>query len=297
MKDIKLPYKLLVYDVETALLLAWLFALGEQRVNHSQLLESSDMFQILTISYKWYGEKEVHVLEGETALEDFDKIARTADVIIGKNNFRFDDKRINTDRMLKGLPPFPNWAARSDDLESQLRKYFAFPSYSLDAISKHLGFGGKEKMEFNDWVSIAKYQLLEKFKLTLASRRVNSKYLIDASYSFCMTMFHESSSIVTAKGKTALKKMGHYNGKDVLDTEAILKRILPYIQIKHNAGNEVKGVLACKLCGSHEVTPTQIITAGTTKYQEFHCKSHNGYGGRATFKWDKQRHKSFGRVQ
>ncbi len=289
-KNIKLPYKLLIYDIETGLLLAWMFALGEQVIRHNQLLECADMFSILTISYKWYGEKKVHILEGSNALELFDKVAREADVIIGKNNFRFDDKRLNTDRLLKGLPPFPEWAARSDDLEQQLRRYFAFPSYSLDAISTHLGLGGKEKMEFNDWVAIAKLKLIIKFTGNLSRR--SSHAHVEA---FTRTLFNEGHLKVVRQGRVALKKMGNYNGKDVLDTEAILQKVLPYIKLRKNAATDVVGV-GCVTCGSLALAPTKIVTAGKTKYQEFRCLDHEGYAGRCTFRWNKNRNKVYGKM-
>lgn len=290
-KFIKLPYKLLIYDIETGLLLAWMFALGEQVIRHNQLLECADMFSILTISYKWYGDSKITILEGSDALERFDKVAREADVIIGKNNFRFDDKRLNTDRLLKGLPPFPEWAARSDDLEQQLRRYFAFPSYSLDAISTHLGLGGKEKMEFNDWVDIAKLKLINNFIRVLPKKASHAH--IEA---FTRTLFKEGHLKVVRKGKLALKKMGHYNGKDVLDTEAILKKVLPYIKLRKNASASTKDGIGCVTCGSLALVPTKIVTVGKTKYQEFRCLDHDGYAGRCTFTWNKTRNKVYGKM-
>lgn len=286
-KAIALPYKLLIYDIETSLLLAWVFSLGENVVKHNQLVECFDMFGILTISYKWYGEKETHILSGKDALEEFDKVARTADVIIGKNNFRFDDKRLNTERLIKGLPPFPEWATRSDDLESQLRKYFAFPSYSLDALSKYFGFGGKAKMELDDWKDINKYKLLKDFE----AKKQNKVF----SNNFCLTLFKAPVSEIKNKGSKALAKMGKYNGKDVRDTEALLKKVLPYIKLKYNAAT-LKEDRCCTLCGSYEIIPTKIVVGGATRYQEFYCKEHEGYAGKSTFKWNKQRHKVFGKM-
>lgn len=288
-KKIDLPYSMLIYDIETSLLLAWTFALGDQVVRHNQLLEAYDMFGILTISYKWYGEKEVYVLEGENALEEFDKIARQADVIIGKNNFRFDDKRLNTERLIKGLPPFPEFLARSDDLESQIRKYFTFPSFSLDALSKYFGEGGKDKMDFSDWVDIAKLKLLETFSLKTNVSTANK-------WAFCKTLFKESDVDIKRKGQQALSKMKKYNMKDVRDTEALLTKVLPYIKLKKNAATQNDGK-GCSTCGYDRIVPTKVITAGMTKYQEFYCPKHEGYGGRATFKYDKHRHKIFGRIQ
>lgn len=294
-KHLELPYSILIYDVESSLLMCWLFALGEQRVGHSQLVECFDMFGIITISYKWYGKDEVIVLEGENAVEEFDKIARTADVIIGKNNFRFDDKRLNTERLIKGLEPFPEFMRRSDDIESQLRRNFAFPSFSLDALSKFFGEGGKEKMEFNDWVAINKLKLLEQFIENGSAIEITE----GAVESFCKTLFKSSYKTVLKEGTAARKKMGHYNGKDVLDTEALLVRILPYVKWKKNAGADKvtkEKTLFCMTCGSEDLIKTKIVTGGATKYQEFHCLNHDGYAGRATFGYTPTRSVKYGKM-
>lgn len=286
----KLPYKLLIYDIETSLLLAWLFGLGENVIRHNQLLEAFEMYDILTISCKWYGEKKIYLFEGPDAIEEFDKLARTADVIIGKNNSRFDDKRLNTDRLIKGKKPFTEFKYMSEDLESQIRKNFAFPSYSLDALSKFFGFGGKKKMEFDDWKIIAKYKLLLKFK-----DKLGQNYNVAVGNTFTSILFNTSLQQVIKEGKLKLKKMGSYNGKDVLDTERLLKKVLPYVNLKHNAAtrNEGKG---CTTCGSTNIAPTKILFQGKTKYQLFTCLSHNGYAGRATVTYDKHRNKRFGKI-
>lgn len=293
-KFLELPYSILIYDIESSLLMCWLFALGEQRVGHSQLVECFDMFGIITISYKWYGKDEVIVLEGENAVEEFDKIARTADVIIGKNNFRFDDKRLNTERLIKGLEPFPEFMRRSDDIESQLRRNFAFPSFSLDALSKFFGEGGKEKMEFNDWVAINKLKLLEQFE-----SRCGALIALIFSNAFTLTLFKQLANVVRKEGTAARKKMGHYNGKDVLDTEALLVRILPYVKWKKNAGADKvtkEKTLFCMTCGSEDLIKTKIVTGGATKYQEFHCLNHDGYAGRATFGYTPTRSVKYGKM-
>lgn len=286
-KFIKLPYKLMVYDIETSLLTADLFRPGEQVVRHTQLHANNKENGIICISAKWYGEKKIYVFEGENAIEEFDKLARQADVCLGKNSDRFDVKYINTARMMQGLAPFPEWMFKREDLEKQLRKYFAFPSQSLDYISGIMGFGGKEKMEFSDWVDIKNYNLLDHF----LQANMSCEWLNFTS----KVLFKETWKKVVSKGRQALKKMIHYNKKDVLDTEAVLNRVLPYIELKFNVAAE-QGEHACKTCGSDRLSPLEIITIGKTKYQTFHCRNHSGYAGRATFKWDKNRNKVYGKI-
>lgn len=284
MKSIKLPFKLLIYDIETSLMKADIFRLGEQVVRHNQLDPSHDSTQIICIAAKWYGQKQIFVFDGSDAVEQFDKLAREADVCMGKNSDRFDVKHINTQRMLQGLQPFPEWMDSSDDLEKQFRRFFTLPSMSLDYISKIFGDGGKEKMDFSDWQDISKYKTL--LRLDKAARTTNNSFVL----------FGKSARQVLKAGQKALKKMIHYNKKDVTDTESALRRVLPYIKLKHNAASRQEGK-GCTTCGSLKIVPIKVIIKGQTKYQQFHCEEHNGYAGRATYKYDRNRHKVFGKMQ
>lgn len=286
---IKLPYSLLEYDIETEPLQAHIWRPGEQVVRHSQLVKGHDNYNILTISYKWFGDDKIYTLDytDPNMLSKFDSVISKADVTIGKNSDSFDVKHINTQRMLNGLPPLPQWTDTADDLEKQLRKYFVFPSQSLDYISQLLGYGGKEKMEFQDWIDISNYK-----RVTDLGKVTKSKRTLDKT---CLLFFKDTYRNLVKRGKTALKKMIYYNQKDVQDTDAVLKRILPYIKLKHNAAS-VKDGVGCTTCGSTQIIPTKIITKGQTRYQQFECIEHNGYAGRASLRYDKNRNKKFGKM-
>jgi hypothetical protein len=284
---IKLPYKLLIYDIEMYLQLkADIWRPGDQYVSHDQLDDAHMSDSIICIAYKWYGEKTTHILTGDNMIQEFDAVVKQADVALGKNSDRFDVKHINTQRMLQKLPAFPEWTQTAEDLEKQLRKHFAFPSQSLDYVSKLLGFGGKVKMIREDWRKITR---LKQINVFIKSVLFNKRQL-----EFISThLLKRSVSTVLKEGTTALKKMIFYNKKDVKDTEAVLKRVLPYIQLRKNASASQEGK-GCITCGSTKLLPTKIITAGKTRYQQFDCLEHKGYGGRATIKYDKSRHKVYG---
>lgn len=282
MKKIKLPYKLLTYDIETKLKQFYGFALGEQVVRHTQMTRRS-IYQhnIICIAAKWYDADKVMLFKGDTAVEDFDKEARKAEVCLGKNNKRFDVKYINTERMMRGLKPYPEWMDTAEDLESQMRKYFNFPSQSLDYISTLFGDGGKVKMEFVDWVDIHNYELY--LELT-------KKWALHDDQ--CYALFRTTAQSIRGKGKRALKKMYFYNKKDALDTEAALVKVLPYIKLRYNASNDD----GCTTCGSKNLEPTKTTIQGRTKYQHFECLDHNGYAGKCTYIYTKQRNKKFGKM-
>lgn len=273
-KKIKLSYKMLIYDIETDLSLkARIWRCGEQTIRHTQLDAAHNTNGIICIAYKWFGDSKTHVLHGPGMIEKFDAVVRQADVTLGKNNDRFDIKHINTLRMLERLPPYPDWADTSEDLEKRLRKYFAFPSQSLDYISSLLGFGGKVKMEWNDWVAIADHNQLKKYE---ALGLFNTEQL----NAIAQIEFKKSATKVRKEGKTALNKMLFYNKKDVDDTEAVLERVLPYITLKGNMSKLSKDFLiCCKVCGSSNLQKNGTRVSMGIKYQRFHCNNHGAYAG------------------
>jgi hypothetical protein len=143
--------------------------------------------------------------------------------------------------MLHGLEGRPDLLEKTDDLEKQLRKYFYLPSFKLDFISDSLGFGGKDKMCFDDWINI-----------------VNKD---------------------KQKGLQAFKKMLKYCYKDVKDTIGIWKYCSKHFKSKFNHST-FKGDFRCIKCGSTNITRSGIRQSGVTKYQQYFCKDHGGYAGR-----------------
>lgn len=290
LKKPALNFTILEYDIETSPLKANVWRLGEQRVGHHQLDPKYSMYKILTIAYKWYHESDnkTVVLVGDNAVEAFDKVARKADVLLGKNSDRFDVKHINTQRMLQGLAPLPEWANCAEDLEKQLRKFFVFPSQSLEYVSKLLTGTGKDKMEFSDWTDIVDMNLIKELltKLSKPETRKIVPILIPG----------KTLESVLKLGEKSLAKMIKYNKRDVIQTERVLVRVLPHIKLRHNASTSQEGQ-GCILCGSLDLSPTKIVEAGKTRYQEFHCHGHEGYGGRATWFYKKGAHtKTFSKM-
>jgi len=160
---------ILFYDIETTPMRIWTFSLGKTILSHKQIVKG-DKLDIICICYKWAHQSKPHKLhwgyykqDSKKMIEDFDKIIKKADVAIAQNGDRFDVRHINTQRMLHDLPPMPDWRLRTDDLLKQMRKYFYFPSYSLDYVSKLLLGQGKVKMELEDWTDILEKKDKKKF--------------------------------------------------------------------------------------------------------------------------------------
>lgn len=246
-KGIKVKHKILFYDIETTPLLAYIWRPGKQFIGYKQLHKDMNMHNIICITYCWNDAKKAKALiwDHETKdcskiIAEFDALVKEADITIGKNSDRFDVKHINTQRMIHNLPPFPEWSDTKDDLEKQMRKYFALPSQSLDYISAQLGYGGKDKMEFQDWIDI-----MEDWK---------------------------------GRGRKALKKMVKYGLKDTEDTRSVWYRLEKYFKPRFNAATFVNDIV-CVHCGSKNITKGNLRIAGKSRYQIYYCRDHKGYAG------------------
>ena len=271
---------ILVYDIETCLHLGHYFSLGKQVLRHNQLLKGY-FFRphVMCITYKWLHEKKTHILtwgssekDEQHMLSEFDKLIKTADVVIGKNSNRFDNKHINTQRLLSNVPGMPEWIKHTDDLESQMRRYFYLPSYSLDYFSELLGFGGKDKMQFGDWQDMANYRM---WQLTKQSASL-------------LTMLTGSDvEEIKKKGIKATDKMFKYGKKDTKDTSDLIKYCATHFEWKYNAAAK-HGDRRCKnpICGSTRIKKNGTRVAGLTRYQHFACSACGSYAGKATIRKD-----------
>ncbi len=284
--------KILIYDLETTLLWSLIFALGKQVLRHNQLLKGYfSRTHVICITYQWSHEKTPHILTWGDSIEDekkmiieFDKLIKQADIVIGKNSNRFDNKHINTQRLWHDLPGCPDWIRYTDDLESQMRKYLYLPSYSLDYISEQLGLGGKKKMEFSDWVDIGYYRL---------STLLPSHRSVDVVFDI---LTGQSRQDIVKKGKKAEKKMFVYGKKDTKDTAALWNYCSKHFETKGNHSKPLDstgGILTCKQlgCQSTDLCKNGHKVVSGVKYQKFHCNTHNGYAGRSrklkSGKWSK----------
>ncbi len=240
--------RILIYDLETSPLQAYIWSPGKQYVGHKQLVQEHSRHGIICVGYCWNDGKPAQSIDWgyeeqstDRLVEEFDKILKTADHVIGKNNKRFDDKMLNAARMFADLEGMPDWTRYTDDLEQQMRRYFRLPSQSLDYISSQLGLGGKIKMEMQDWIDIV---------------------------------------TKNSNGEKSLKKMTKYCRKDVEDTRTLWNKLSKHFEPKFNmnAFNETKH--CCKQCGSDSIVANGTRVSGGTKYQTYLCNSCYKYAGR-----------------
>ena len=284
---VKNDINVMVYDIETEVNAADIFRPGQQYVGHKALQAGRDKCEIITIQYMWIHEKKVHNLSwigtdvsSKRIVEEFDKEAQKATIIIGKNSDRFDMKHMNTQRLLHGLKPFPDWhlPKRSEDLERQMRKHFMLPSYSLDYLSKMLFNSGKDSMEFADW------QKIRAFKEILAVEREGVKG--DHLNAVANVLYKNTADNLKKLGQKALDKMIKYGNKDITDTKKCWLKLLPYIKprinLAHIEGSKDGNYLRCTICAGTNIVKNGISRTYSIAKQKFLCKDCGVHAGKAT---------------
>lgn len=128
---------MLLFDIETAPNLAWVWDYYEQNV-----ISIEQERKLLCFSYKWWGNKNIHTLylrdhKEEELLKLLHALFNKADVIVGHNGDKFDIKMSYSFFAHIGLKP-PKPSKTIDTLKIARRK-FRFPSNKLEDLAKYLG--------------------------------------------------------------------------------------------------------------------------------------------------------------
>ena len=229
--------KILLLDIETAPLRAYVWGLWKQNVSPTKQL-LSDQF-MLTWSAKWHGEEKVHgdKLKPKEAIAQHDgrimeslhKLMEQADVVVGHNSDKFDLPIINTRFILNDLPPVAP-AKRIDTLKLA-KRHFRFTSNRLDYIAQKLCDDAKmDTGGFELWDG-------------------------------CMQ-----------GDKAALQKMLDYNMQDVIILEKVFDKLRPYattlpsMSVHSDSEDHV-----CPSCGGNHVQKRGFSYTNTSKFQRYQC--------------------------
>ena len=225
--------KILIYDIETSRCTAKVWWTGKTYINHKQLTSEP---KIISIAFKWLGDKDVTVLtwnenkNDKQLVEDFLKVYNTADMVIGQNNDRFDNRWINARAMKYRLEV--NTFVKSFDIMKQTKRLFRLPSYSMDYVTKFLGVTNKLGHE----------GILMWDKIEDGTKEEHDEYL---------------------------KKMCDYNIGDIIATEQMYVSLRKYMGNKVHFGVlQGKEKYTCPNCGSTDVElyKTTSTPAGTLQY-------------------------------
>lgn len=234
------PFKILVYDIETSRAPAMVFQTGKCFINHTQL---RDEFKIISISYKWLGQDEVYSLSwdskhsDEKLMRDFLPIYNQADMVIGYNNDKYDNKWINTRAAKYRLEV--NMLVKSFDLYKQMKKIMYLPSYSMKYVAQF--FGVTQKLSHEGIVMWDKIQFGTK-----------------------------------EEQKEFLAKMIDYNIGDIITTEEIYLELRKYMGHKVHIGIALgEDKYSCPNCGSkniEEFNGSFSVTPAGTIQRHMICK-------------------------
>lgn len=231
-KNIVSLNKILIYDIETTRVKAWVWWSGKQFVSGDSLIDEP---KIITIAYKWLGEDDITVLTWDEKLSDkqllekFLKVYNSADMVIGQNNDRFDNRWVNARAMKYGLDV--NTFVRSFDIMRETKRLFRLPSYSMKYITNYLGI--QTKLEHEG-----------------------------------IKMWEKIQTGTPEEQKEYLQKMVEYNRQDIVATEDMYLTLRKYMGHKTHFG-VLNGQerFTCPNCGGKNVSldKTTVTPAGTVQ--------------------------------
>lgn len=229
--------KILVWDIETAPILGYVWSLWEQNVALNQI--KSD-WHILSWAAKWLGKPEVFYMDQRSAknieddkeiLEGLWKLLDEADCVVTQNGKAFDQKKINARFILNGMgPPSPY---KHIDTKQLARKHFAFTSNKLEYMAEKLC--KQKKLRHKEFVGF------DLWKECLAGN------------------------------KRAWAEMERYNRADVIATEELYMKLAPWggTGVNLNAFHS-SAEYRCQ-CGSTRLQSRGFNINATGKYRRFQC--------------------------
>lgn len=249
--------KILIFDIETSPMSAYIWGRWKQNVSLDQTI--SEWF-MLSWSAKWLNNPNVmsDVLTPEEVLKENDsrithsmwQLFNEADIVIAHNGQKFDTPRLNSRFILNGLiPPTPY---RQIDTLVVAKKEFGFSSNKLDALAGYFEIEHKSDTDFNLWKR-------------------------------CLEGEQE-----------ALDYMEAYNIKDVEILEKVYLKLRPWIKNHPNISlyleNEDE---TCPHCGSMNVADTGTYSyTNVSKFSNVRCLDCGGMARRRTSDYPKEKRKS-----
>jgi DNA polymerase elongation subunit (family B) len=234
-------------DIETFPLLVHRWALfDDSPVAINQIKEE---WSIASFAWKWTDEKRVIYQDtggrGKAKVRDDKKLVRDlvalldeADLVIGQNHKKFDLKKINARMVMHGIGPYS--PIRTIDTTIEARRYFGFTSKKLEWMSRSLTDIPKDS-----------HKEFPGFELWTACLDDNPR---------------------------AWREMKKYNCRDVEATEAVYKRLLPWMTTHPNVAAYIEDKdPRCPKCGSDRLRFHRYVYTQQGKYPRFICEACKGW--------------------
>jgi len=233
--------KVLIFDIETAPILAHVWGLWENNVGLNQIVSD---WHVLSWSAKWLGapESEVMYMDQRNAknvekdkdiLEEMWALLDEAQVVITQNGKSFDQRKLQARFLLNDFDP--NSSYKHIDVKIESQRLFGFPSHKLEYMTE----------------------------------KVNKKYKKLKHKKF---PGHELWTECLKGNPEAWDEMEEYNKHDVLALEEFFTKIAPWgINVNFNLYTDSEEYV-CK-CGSKDHTKNGFYYTAIGKFQRYRCKS------------------------
>lgn len=144
--------KILIFDIETTPILAYVWGLWKQNVGLNQIVED---WKVLMWAAKWLDSDEgfYDALQNKTELDvvtSLWELLDEADIVVAHNAVAFDVKKMNAKFLQFGLG-IPSHYKIVDTLKIA-KDNFNFTSNKLDYITRLMGHEGKLKIDMQLWI-------------------------------------------------------------------------------------------------------------------------------------------------
>ncbi len=211
-------------------------------ISPSNLIEPA---RTICLAWKWLEDESVSFAAEwdrgghKKMVEKAWEVLDEADYVVGWNSKGFDCKHLRTEFVKEGLtPPSPH---RDIDLMMVAKRNFGFMSNRLSFVAQELGVGSKLSTGGGDLWRTLRYGKGQALK--------DAKQLMQA-----------------------------YNEQDVLLTEEVYHKLLPWVDglniPLYNQSEEV----SCSNCGSTNIHYRGIQVAATRSYHRFQCQQCGKWG-------------------
>jgi ribosomal protein S27AE len=231
--------RILVLDIESSPIEAYVWGLWEQNISLDYIKTE---WTILSYAAKWLGDSKIMYADtggrGTNKVRD-DKplmgaiwaLLNEADIVVAQNGKKFDARKINARLIMHNILPPAPYKVVDTLLGA--RKYFAFTSQKLAWTSKYLTDSPKSE-----------HKKFPGFEL----------------WTECL-----------ADNPAAWAEMQKYNKRDVVSTEKVYLRLLPWLNTHPNVS---AGAKRCPNCGVGKVTPIGRHTQPSgISYERLWCGS------------------------
>jgi len=243
-ENTKRAKKVLIFDIETLPIEAYVWGLFDQTVALNQITKD---WSVLSWAAKWLGDPEDKVMYMDTrnekdvrndkkVLAGIWKLLDEAEAVITQNGIKFDSKKLNARFVQQGFQP-PSSYQHIDVLRLS-KKHFAFTSHKLEYMTDKL---------------CTKYKKLK-----------HNEFSGFTLWSECLK-----------KNKAAFESMEKYNKYDVLSLEELFLKVAPF-----GVGATNLDILptftedSCQVCGAvNSISKNGFSYTKTGKFQRYKCVS------------------------